>query len=143
MNSPRESLCMHKKSFSGCLCTGQPIFMLSATVRNQFLKWTQGKTLCGFFCALYKCQKCWLLFQEIVKGLKGQRCKCSVCRVTPGRERNTHSFPSLSKIGVYEQSTQANWLLQIKLYLPCSQTAVKHGAAGTYKYTHCDSTYLP
>lgn len=26
------------------LCTGQPIFMLSASVRNQFLKWTQGKT---------------------------------------------------------------------------------------------------
>lgn len=28
-----------QKSFSGCLCRGNPIFMLNATVYNQFTEW--------------------------------------------------------------------------------------------------------
>lgn len=41
---------MHKKSFSGCLCTGHPIFMLPATVYNQFKKWALGQL---FFCVVF------------------------------------------------------------------------------------------
>lgn len=58
-----------------------------------------------------------------------------------GSKLHTYS-PLFKKKGFHEQGTQANWLLQTKSYLAYSQTAVKHGAAGKYKYTHCDSSYL-
>lgn len=40
---------MHKKSFSGCLYTGHPIFMLPATVYNQFLKMGTGTAVFFWF----------------------------------------------------------------------------------------------
>ncbi len=74
--------------------------------------------------------------------LKRQHCKREVGSVNPFFEEINYTHIPLSlkkKKRFHEQGTQANWLFQTKSY---SQTAVKHGAAGKYKYTHCDSSYL-
>lgn len=44
------------------------------------------------------------------------------------------------KEGFHERGSWANCILNTKSYLACSPTAVKHGAAGKYKYCILSAT---
>lgn len=53
LNSPGESLCAHHKSFSACLCTGQPIFMLAAIVCKSISEVDTGQSVVWAVSVLY------------------------------------------------------------------------------------------